>query len=184
MSRLRAPRHALAAASIVLASLAAPAHAVDVPSLIGQADDAALVTVYLVPSMMIYRSGLDEAHMQQQSCRYATSGPAGIRAVVKLLKAANLAASAIYQSLDLREGVYLTMADGSQSTFVFQDNHGGRTPVLGVAGTSGGGSFQTTAVIANQNLSEDLRAWAVQFGGVGSGSACERAVPLPLGPPK
>jgi hypothetical protein len=184
MPRPRVLHLFLVAAFVGFGSLATAARAIDVARLIGQADDAAVVTVYLVPPMMLYRAALDEARMQEQSCRYATSEPAGIRAVVKLLKAANVETSAVYQSLDLREGVYLTMADGSQSTFVFQDNHGGRTPVLGVAGSSGGGIFQTTAVIANQNLSEDLREWAVQFGGVGSGPACARAVPLPLGPPK
>ena len=162
--------------------VAAPGHAMDLPGLMGRADTAVNATVFLVPPMALFRSSLDEARMQSSACRYYTTDPAAIRALVALLKAAGVNAASVYQKPDMREGVYLTLPDGAQLKLLLQDNPGSRLPVNGVAESINGGDLQSVAMTASASMSSDIRAWAASRGGVGAGTACERLVPPPVAP--
>ena len=184
MSRHRPFRLCLAIVAACL-GLAGTAHAaIDLPASVAMTDSASTVDVFLVPPMMIFRASLDEAQMQMQACRYATSDPAAIRAMAALFKAAAVAASMVYQRPDIREGVYFTMADGSQLKLLLQDNNGGRAPVTGVAGTTRGSDLQTVGVTARPTLATDLRQWASTHGGAGAGAACNRRMDVPTGLPQ
>lgn len=179
MLRHRA-RLSIVAATTSLLLVGFDSDAMDLPSQVARTDTAVEATVFLVPPMLVFRTSLDEARMQAQACRYATSDPAAIRAVAALLKAADVTANVVYQRPDLREGVYLSFADGSQLKFLLQDNNGGRSPVAGVAETSSAGTFQNVGVTANETLATDLRRWAAASGGIGAGSPCNRRSAIPV----
>jgi hypothetical protein len=168
--------------AFALAFAVSTAHAMDLPTLVTRADTAAGATVYLVPPMAVFRSSLDETHMQSAACRFSTTDPDAVRALVALLQSNELHDNAVYQRPDLREGVYLTLADGMQLKVLLQDNPGSRLPVSGVAETSIGGNLQSVAVSARQSLATDVREWAMTRGGVRTGSACDRLVPASVAP--
>ena len=176
MIRLR-PLHLSASIGLCLGLHAVAAFALDLPAAMGRADTATQADVFVVPPMSLYRSDLDEARMQGQSCHFVTSDPAAIRALATLLQRAAIEPSAVYQRPDIREAVYLTLADRSQLKFLFQDNNGGHLRVNGVAETTAGGDVRTVAVTAGETLSRDLRGWADARGGAGSGPACDRLKP-------
>lgn len=186
MSRTHASRLRLAAAAAATVVFASAASAMDFPALIGQADAASGATVYLVPPMALFRMALDEPQMQSASCRYTTAAPVAIRALVGLLRASDISGNEVYQRPDLREGIYLTLADGTQLKLLLQDNFGGKLPVRGVAETSTGGDLQTVSVTARSTLATAVRVWAATHGGTGIGSACSRqsAVAGPTAPPE
>ena len=163
-------------AAVSLAVLCGPgaAMAADLPALIDRAASATEATVLLVPSMTFYRNDVTESRLESVGCRYATSDPAAIRSLVGLFKAADVSVDPVYQALDLREGVYLTMSDGSLLKFFLQDNFGGRLPVKGRAETSASGEVRSMTVTARQTLATDLRAWAATLGTAGVGGACDR----------
>lgn len=168
----------------VIASLAAclagVAGAADLSTLIDRAASASEATVLLVPSMTFYRTRVDENRIERVACRYATSDPAAIRALVALFKAADVGVDPVYQVLDLREGVYLTLGDGSLLKFFLQDNFGGALPVRGLAETSASGTVQSMAITAKRSLAADLRSWAAMLGDAGSGNACDRPPQSPV----
>ena len=168
--------------AFAVAVAASTGHAMDLPRLVTSADTAAGATVYLVPPMAVFRQSLDETRMQSAACRFTTTDPAAVRALVALLQAGELHDNAVYQRPDLREGVYLTLADGMQLKVLLQDNPGSRLPVGGVAETSIGGNLQSVAVSARQSLAADVRQWAAARGGTGTGSACDRLVPVSVTP--
>ncbi|MEO8935325.1 MAG: hypothetical protein ABI277_15345 [Burkholderiaceae bacterium] len=186
MSRTPASRLRLAAAVACIALSGSAAGALDFPALIGQADTASDATVYLVPPMALFRMALDEPRMQSASCRYTTTDPAAIRALVGLLRASDISGNEVYQRPDVREGIYLTLADGTQFKLLLQDNFGGKLPVRGVAETSNGGDLHTVSVTTKSTLATAVREWAATRGGAGTGSACSRqsAVAGPTAPPE
>ncbi len=160
--------------ALAAASACVPALGLDLPTLIGSTDTASSATVYLVPPMAVFTTTLDEGHMQLSACRYTTSDPASVRALVALLAGAGVAGTPLYQRPDVREGVYLTLTDGSQLKFLLQDNNGSRLPVIGVAENSTSGSSTRVSVTARRDLALDLRKWAEMRGGSGTGSSCDR----------
>ena len=168
---------------VVIAALAPfAAAAVDLPSLMRRADTASQATVFLVPPMALFRDALDEGRMQAASCRYVTADPAAVRALADLLRSADLVDAPVYQRPDIREGVYLTLDDGTQLKLLLQDNLGGRSPVTGVAEVTVGGEIRSTAVVARPTLAANVRGWADRQGGAGSGSACDRLKPMTVAP--
>jgi hypothetical protein len=120
--------------------------------------------------------------MQATACRFTTSDTAGVNALLALLKTSELHDSPVYQRADLREGVYLTLADGTQFKLLIGDNAGSRLPVIGVAETSLGGNLRSAAIVARATLAGDVRAWAATYGKTGTGSACDRLVPAAIAP--
>ncbi len=158
------------------------AAAIDLPSLMQRADTASRATVFLVPPMALFRNALDERGMQAASCRYVTADPAALRALVGLVRTAYMVGTPVYQRPDIREGVYLTLDDGSLLKLLIQDNLGGRSPVAGIAEVDVGGDLRSTAVVARQTLASNLRGWAARQGGTGSGSACDRQTPMSVTP--
>lgn len=172
--------------AVAFALAASTSHAMDLPTLVTRADTAAGATVYLVPPMAVFRASLDETRVQAAACRFTTTDPAAVRALVALLQASELHDNPVYQRPDLREGVYLTLADGMQLKVLLQDNPGGRLPVAGIAETSIGGNLQSVSVSARQTLSADVRRWAAELtssrGAVRTGSACDRLVPATVAP--
>lgn len=177
------PRSALRASLVgaCLLASASTAHALDLPAALGQIDGATSATLYLVPPMAIFGTSLDEARMQAASCRYATSDRTAIAALTRLIAAGGVTGSAVYQRPDMREGVYLTLADGAVLKIFLQDNNGGGLPVGGIAEQANGGNLQRVAITASKTLSADLRRWATGRTD-GTGSACDRMVPKPLEP--
>ncbi len=178
MLRSRTLRLCLATASALAGLLPLNGHADDFPTVMARVDTASEATVFLVPPMALFRTSLDEAGMQTASCRYATTDPAAIRALAGLLKDGRLATNVVYARPDMREGVYLTLADGARVKLLLQDNHGGKSPVSGLAETFLAGNPQTVSVTGAQTLAVDLRRWAVAYGGTGTGSACNRQTPV------
>ncbi len=170
MFRPFACRAVLSIAALCSAPAAMPA---DLATMIDRAASASQATVLLVPSMALYRNRIDEGRLESAGCRYATSDPAAIHALVGLFKGADISVDAVYQALDLREGVYLTLSDGSLLKFFLQDNFGGRLPVKGQAETSAAGEVHSMTVTARQTLAADLRTWAARLG-PGVGGACDR----------
>ncbi len=166
----------LAAVCTVPAASAAATSA-DLSSLIDRAASASEATVLLVPPMTVYRSNVTENRLESVACRYATSDPTAVRALVGLFRNADVSVDRVYQTLDLREGVYLTMADGSLLKFFLQDNFGGTLPVKGLAETSASGTVQSMTITAKRTLAMDLRAWATKF--AGGGDACDRVSRIP-----
>lgn len=167
------------ACAIGASSAVRAAEPIDMPALLRSAETAVAATVLLIPPMSIYRNPVTEAELQQESCRYATVDAPAIRALVGLLKNAGVAAAPVYQKPDIREAVYLTLADGGRLNFFVQDNNGGRLPVLGVVETSTSGQLRSNAITAQSTLSTDLRTWAAKSGGTGDGAACNRrSVPI------
>ena len=150
----------------------------DLAALIDRAASASEATVLLVPPMTLYRSNVTENRLESVACRYATADPAAVRALVALFRNADVSVDRVYQSLDLREGVYLTMGDGSLLKFFLQDNFGGTLPVRGLAETSSSGTVQSMTITAKRTLAADLRAWAAKFAAGGDGG-CDRVVQAP-----
>ena len=171
---------ALRAAASLALFWSLPAATADLTTLIDRAASASEATVLLVPSMTFYRTRVDETRLEQVGCRYATSDPASIRTLVGLFRSAGVSVDPVYQVLDLREGVYLTMSDGTLLKFFLQDNFGGGLPVKGVAETSAAGSVQSMTITAQKTLATDLRAWAARLGGPGTGNACDRPAPASI----
>ena len=181
MTRFRAlPASIAACLGLHVGLHAATASAIDLPSFMSRADTATQADVFVVPPMSVFRTPLDEAHMQGQGCHFVTSDPAAIRALAAMLQRASIEQSPVYQRPDIREAVYLTLADRTQLKFLLQDNNGGRLRVAGVAETTAGGDVRTVAVTAGETLAGDLRGWADARGGVGSGAACDRLKPPAL----
>ncbi len=172
---------------LLVASASAAAGAMDLPALIGQADTATQVSVALVPSMMRFRIVLDENAMRRFACRFDSVDPAAIHALVALFEKAGLAVQPMYQKPDIREGVYLTLADGSRLSFFLQDNFGGRSPVIGVVESYAAGTLQSVAFTARSTLAGDVRDWASAQAGEGTGYACHPTLsslpPVPQLPP-
>lgn len=156
-----------------------PAATADLTTLIDRAASASEATVLLVPSMTFYRTRVDETRLERVGCRYATSDPASIRTLVGLFRTAGVSVDPVYQVLDLREGVYLTLSDGSLLKFFLQDNFGGSLPVKGLAETSAAGAVQSMTITAQKTLAADLRAWAAKLG-PGTGGACDRPAPASI----
>ena len=161
-----------------LGLLCGASRAVDLPLMMERSNTATEASVVLVPPMSIYRVDLNETGMRQEGCRYVTFDAAALRSLTSLLRAADVRASPVYQRPDMREGVYLVLADGSHLSFFLQDNNGGHLPVLGVVEVSTSGDIQSTAVTAAPTLAADLRTWVAMHGGTGEGAACNRK-PLP-----
>lgn len=157
----------------VSAVMTASAASADLASLIDRAASASQATVLLVPPMTLYRTRIDEGRLENAGCRYATSDPVAIRALVGLFRNADVSVDRVYQTLDLREGVYLTMDDGSLLKFFLQDNMGGNLPVKGVAETSASGSVRSMTITGRRTLAVDLRTWAAKFVAAGNGT-CDR----------
>ncbi len=168
--------------AMVSTSAVRAAEPLDMNALLRSAETATEATVLLIPPMSIYRNPVNEAGLQQDSCRYATVDAPAIGALVSLLKASGIATTPVYQKPDIREAVYLTLADGGRLNFFVQDNNGSRLPVQGVVETSTSGQLRSIAITAQPTLSTDLRAWAARSGGPGDGAACNRK-PLPLEAP-
>ena len=131
----------------------------------------------LVPPMSIYRDGLTEVSLHHEGCRHETSDAKAVGALVALLESSKIATVPVFQQPDVREGVYLSLADGSRLAFFFADNNGGRLPVQGIVETSNAGILQSSAVTAAPTLSTDLRQWSATYGGAGDGAACNRRPP-------
>lgn len=180
------PRSRMALAVLGLFSGVSQA-ALDLPVAMQGIETASVATVVLVPPMAIFRVPLDALALQNQGCHYTTDDPASIRALVAMLRAADVTMNPVYQRPDIREGVYFTLADGSRFSVLVADHSGGRLPVLGVAEASSGGSIQSASVSAKPTLSGDLRDWAKQRSdGTSNGSACQLQSPVakdPTAPP-
>lgn len=182
MFRPSLARTCAAIATASLLSFASPSRAFDLQALLARVDTSTEATLYLVPPMAVFRTSLDEAYMQAEACRYTTSDPAAVRAMVALVKGANIGTRVVYQKPDIREGVYLTLGDGVLLKLLMQDNFGGKLPVDGIAETSVGGNLQTASITASQTTAVALRDWAARRGGVGVGSACSRQSAAPAEP--
>ena len=169
------PRLIVAVAAALSASAS---HAMDLAGWIGRSQTASSVTVFLVPPMALFNTSLGEAQMQAAGCRFTTVDAAAIGALATLLKAGKVDGNVVYQRPDIREGVYLTLADGGQLKLLLEDNNGGKLPVVGVAETAVGGDFERVAVTAGRTLATDVRRWAATHGGEGTGSACNRLSPV------
>jgi len=173
------PSRSIAASLVVgLGLFCGASHALDLPPLMERANTVTEASVVLVPPMMLYRVDLNETGMRQEGCNYVTFDPAALRALVTMLRAADVHVSPVYQRPDMREGVYLVLADGSRLSFFVQDNKGGHLPVQGIVEYSMSGDIQSSAITAAPTLSTDLRTWAATHGGTGEGAACNRK-PLP-----
>jgi hypothetical protein len=170
-------RLCLVVAALGITLFSAASRALDLKPWLDRAGTATDVTVFLVPSMMNFRFSLDETAMQRFSCRYSPSDPEAVTELIDMLKTADVKLDAVYQRPDMREGVYLTFADGSHLTFMLQDNYGGRTPVLGVVETFATGEFQSAAFMARSTLAADVRTWASTKGGPGAGYLCRNNQP-------
>jgi hypothetical protein len=69
--------------------------------------------------------------------------------------------------------MYFTLGDGSKFSVLIADNSGGKLPVMGIAETTAGGQIQSASVSSRSTLSADVREWAKQHGGVGTGNGCD-----------
>jgi hypothetical protein len=136
-------------------------------------DGASVATVVLVPPMAVYRLPLDQAGLQTQGCHYTTGEAAAIRRMAAILKSADVTVNPVYQRPDIREGVYFTLGDGSKFSVLIADNSGGKLPVMGIAETTAGGQIQSASVSSKATLSADVREWAKQHGGEGTGNGCD-----------
>lgn len=157
-----------------IATASLPARALDMAPVMERARGSSDATVILVPPMAIYQAALDEAALQSAGCRYRTTDPVAVRALVQLLDGAGLRDSPVYKRPDAREAVYLTTPEGELLKFLFADNSGAHVPVDGVVESSTGGNAQSGAVVANDRLSTELRRWTAANGGVGTGRSCAR----------
>lgn len=172
-----AARLSLLVAALGLACASTTSRALDLAPAMERVRTTTEVVVLLVPPMSIYRNGLTEASLHQEGCRHETSDAKAVGALVALLEASSIAINPVFQQPDVREGVYLKLADGSRLAFFFADNNGGRLPVLGVLESSSAGQVQSSAITAASTLSTDLRQWSATYGGDGEGAACNRRPP-------
>ena len=170
------------AAAIALFAASTASRALDLAPAMEHVKTTTEAVVLLVPPMSIYRNGLTEASLHQEGCRHETSDAKAVGALVALLESAQIAINPVFQQPDVREGVYLALADGSRLAFFFADNNGGRLPVLGIVETSNAGQVQSSAITAAPTLSTDLRQWSATYGGSGDGAACNRRPPPVDGP--
>ena len=165
---------ALCCSLLVTVAAALPARALELGPVLERARASSDATVILVPPMAVYRASLDEAALQGAGCRYRTTDPAAVRALVRLLAVSGLREGVVYKRPDAREAVYITTPDGELLKFLFADNAGAHVPVDGTVETSTGGTIQSGAVVGGERLAVDLRRWTAANGGVGTGASCDR----------
>ena len=182
MTLAAASHLSLLVAAVGLACASTASRALDLAPAMERVRTTTEAVVLLVPPMSIYRNGLTEASLHQEGCRHETSDPQAVGALVALLESSKIAINPVFQQPDVREGVYLALADGSRLAYFFADNNGGRLPVLGIIETSNAGQVQSSAITAASTLSTDLRQWSATYGGSGDGAACNRRPPPTDGP--
>lgn len=141
--------------------------------------DAVEARVFLVPATLVFQRPLDEAAARRSSCRHATAHLPAIRRLATLFEMGTLTRTPLFQRPDVRGVVEFVRADGGTVTMLFQDNYGGKLPVIGVVATTDGGLFRSVPVTGKPALMTDLRAWAVEHGGPGDGSACDVPTVVP-----
>ena len=159
--------------ALAVAALTAPAHAaLDLDGALRQIDAATVATVVLVPPLAIFQSPLNQAGLRDAGCHYTTDSVPAIRSLAALVRGGHPTTNPVYQRPDMREGVYFTLADGTKFSVLFGDNSESRLPLLGIAETTAGGQIQSASVSVRAALALDVRNWAKQYGGPGSGSSC------------
>jgi hypothetical protein len=182
MTLSAASRSYLSIVAVALACASTASLALDLAPAMERVRTTTEAVVLLVPPMSIYRNGLTEASLHQEGCRHETSDAKAVSALVALLESAKITINPVFQQPDVREGMYLALADGSRLAFFFADNNGGRLPVQGIVETSTAGLMQSSAITAAATLSTDLRQWSATYGGSGDGAACNRRPPPAEGP--
>ena len=116
-----------------------------------------IATVFLVPPDVSFRVQLNENLLRKWGCTYTTRDHSSIASLVGILERADVkVAENETRPFDTRQGIFLTLADGTQVKLLLGQNFNGLSTVRG--------AFNNTYVTAAASPPQDLSLWATQTG--------------------
>jgi len=120
-------------------------------------------TVSLAPSSWLLYGRLDEKTLRKLGCSYSTRDPSMIARLQDILKQSEIKAAANKESkFDVRNGIFLTLADGTIIKILFGQQFSGLNTVQGTFNRSS--TNVNLFVTAIDSLPNDLIQWALETG--------------------
>ncbi|WP_156480118.1 hypothetical protein [Collimonas pratensis] len=135
----------------------------DLPSYLASLQSIQEVTVSLAPSSWFFYGRLDENTLRKLGCSYSTRDPSLIAHFQDVLKKNEVKASVNNESqFDVRNGIFLTLTDGTIVKILFGQKFSGLNTVQGTFNHSS--ANVDTSITAIDSLPKDLIQWALETG--------------------